>query len=131
MTEQNLAQMEEQLAQLRDAIAAKRAESGADAAAPYEREEVHAALGEQMSAAAPAPQQAPAPTAGDVPSWQDPALAGTVQQLVQVAFTQGVGAAVQQAVASGNAALVDALHDILADELHAELLARQKVAPAA
>lgn len=131
MTEQNLAQMEEQLAQLQEAIAAKRGETGGDAAAPYEREEVHAALGEQIAAAVPAPQVPVSATAGDVPSWQDPALAGTVQQLVQVAFTQGVGAAVEQAVRSGNAALVDALHDILADELHAELLARQKVAPAA
>jgi len=131
MTEQNLTQMEEQLARLQEAIAAKRAETGADDAAPYEREEVHAALGEQIAAAAPAVPQ-PAPAVGsDTPSWQDPALAGTVQQLVQVAFTQGVGAAVEQAVRTGNAALVDALHDILADELHAELIARQKVAPVA
>jgi hypothetical protein len=54
-----------------------------------------------------------------------------VQQLVNIAFTQSLAAAVAQAVKNGNPALIDAFHDVLADELHKELLARQKLAPAA
>ena len=135
MAETDLTQMEQQLAQLQEAIAQKRASEGGDTSAPYEREEVHAAVGEQIQAAIPSYTPAIPPAGsgqgGDVPSWQDPALAATVTQLVQVAFNQGVGAAVEAAVKSGNAALVDALHDILADEMHAELIARQKLAPVA
>lgn len=132
MTEPDLTQMEQQLAALQEAIAAKRTQEGSDTAAPYERGEVHAAIGEQIQAAVPSasPVAQTAAPGADVPSWQNPALAATVQQLVQVAFTQGVGVAIESAVKSGNAALVDALHDVLADEMHAELIARQKIAPA-
>ncbi|HTP57243.1 MAG TPA: hypothetical protein VMJ72_03165 [Candidatus Paceibacterota bacterium] len=109
----------------------KRAEQGIESAAPFERAEVHQAVGERIQQSVPnyQPKSAPAQAAG-TPSWQDPALVSAVQQLVNVAFTQNVQAAIDQAVASGNPALIDALHDVLADELHQQLLERQKIQPA-
>jgi hypothetical protein len=133
MTELSSEVLQAQITQLEQQLAAKRAESGADAAAPYERAEVHVAVGEQIRAQMPV-AATPSPTVssgGTGKSWQDPALAPTVQQLVNVAFTQSLAAAVAQAVRTGNAALIDAFHDVLADELHKELLNRQKLAPAA
>jgi hypothetical protein len=120
--------LEQQVAALEQQLAQKRAELGQDTAAPYERSEVHAAIGEQIAPSMPV-AAAPAP-AGDVPSYQDPALAGTVQQLVNVAFSIGIQEAIKQAIASKNPALVDAFHDVLADQLHQELLNRQKITPA-
>jgi hypothetical protein len=118
--------IEQQVAVLEQQLAQKRAELGQDTNAPYERSEVHAAIGEQIK------PQMPATTtpSADVPSYDDPALSGTVQQLVNVAFTIGIQEAIRQAVASHNPALVDAFHDVLADKLHQELLNRQKITPA-
>ncbi|MCC6405093.1 MAG: hypothetical protein IT405_01765 [Candidatus Yanofskybacteria bacterium] len=129
MTETNIEALQSQIAALEQQIAAKRAESGADTAAPYERNEVHAAVGEQIAEAVPGYQPAPSVNtpATEVPSWQDPALAAQVQELVNVAFTQGLQAALDQAIKTENPALVDAFHDLLADQLHQELLNRKKV----
>lgn len=135
MAEQNPEVIQQEIDLLEQQLAAKRAELGQDTNAPYERAEVHAALGErigQEGGVSPASGTVPpAAPSSDTPSWQDPALASQVQALVDVAFTGGVQQAIQQATKTGNAALVDALHDILADELHAELLSRQKLSPAA
>ena len=125
--------LESHIADLERQLQEARAKAGADVTTPYERSEVHAAVGERISQAMPtyqAPPPATTTTDSDIPSWQDPALAATVQQLVNVAFTQGIAAAVTQANASGNAALVDALHDVLTDQLYAELRARGKVGAA-
>lgn len=124
MVEQSI---EHQIADLERQLQAKRAELGTDQSAPYERAQVHAAVGEQIQQAMPSYQPATTTPATDTPSWQDPALADTVQQLVNVAFTAGVPAAVQKARESGNAALVDALHDALTDQFYQELRARNKV----
>jgi hypothetical protein len=131
MAEQTAGALQEQIAALEQQLAAKRAEAGGDTSAPYERAEVHAVVGEQIKEAMPSYQPAPsvaAPT--DVPGYQDPALASTVQDLVNVAFTQSIQQAITQAVASKNPALIDALHDVLADQLHQELLNRKKIEPA-
>ncbi|MCC6404775.1 MAG: hypothetical protein IT405_00035 [Candidatus Yanofskybacteria bacterium] len=129
MTETNIEALQGQIAALEQQIAAKRAESGADTAAPYERGEVHQAIGDHIAQAVPGYQPAPSTNtpAADVPSWQDPALAAQVQELVNVAFTQSIDAALAQAVKTENPALVDAFHDLLADQLHQELLNRKKV----
>ncbi len=132
MAEMNPGTVQQEIADLERKLQEKRAELGAESAAPYERAEVHAEVGERIQQAGPGfqPQQTHATPAGDVPSWQDPRLADAVQQLVNVAFTESLQAAIDKAVASGNPALLDALHDVLTDELHAQLLERQKVAPA-
>ena len=127
MAEHNPEAVQAEIVDLERRLQEKRAEQGADSAAPYERSEVHAVVGEKIHQALPSHQ--PAPAVG-TQSWQDPALAAAVQQLVNVAFTQNVQAAIDQAIATGNPALIDALHDVLADELLAQLLERRKIEPA-
>lgn len=130
MNESNPEVLQAEIERLQHQLEAARAAQGGDAAAPFERAEVHAALGEQFAAAGPEGAAPPAAqsTATDTPV--DPQVANQVQVLVNVAFTQSVAEAIKQARATGNAALVDALHDALADHLHQELLARSKVNPA-
>ena len=129
MTEQQPTALESQIQELEQALATKRAELGTDSAAPYERAEVHAAVGEQIQQVVPTYQAPVAAADPDLPSWQDPALAETVQALVNVAFTQSLQEALAQALKSGNPALIDAFHDVLVDQLHQELLNRQKIQP--
>ncbi len=116
-----------QVSAVEQTIAEHRAESGVDANAPIERAEVHAAVGEQIQQVMPS-YQIPTPASGSAgASWQDPALSVSVQQLVDIAFTKGPQEAIEQAMKSGNPALVDAFHDVMTDELHDELMARKKV----
>ena len=135
MTESNQQVLEQQIAELQQKLDIARTEAGQDTTAPYERQEVHTAVGEQIRQQVPSYQPpssstvGPTPTGG-VPSYQDPALAVQVQELVDVTFTQGLQQAIDQAVKNGNPALIDALHDVLADQLHAELIKRQKLQPA-
>ncbi|MEK7589109.1 MAG: hypothetical protein AAB479_00570 [Patescibacteria group bacterium] len=50
-----------------------------------------------------------------------------VQSLVAIAFNQSLKHAITQAVKTNNAALIDAFHDALVDDLYDELVARKKV----
>lgn len=129
MAEETPQSVQSEINELERRLQEKRAELGADASAPYERSEVHAVLGERMPQSAP-PSTTPVTPASDGASWQDPAIADIVQNLVNVAFTQSLQKAIDQAVATGNPAVIDALHDVLADELHAQLLERKKIEPA-
>jgi hypothetical protein len=130
MAETNPETVNPEIVELERRLQEKRAELGMEPAAPYERAEVHQTVGERIRQTIPGYQSKTIAPPSDTPSWQDPALAGAVQQLVNVAFTQNLQAAIDQAVASGNPALIDALHDVFADELHQQLLERQKVQPA-
>jgi hypothetical protein len=129
MSEEQPSVLESQILKLEQEIAQKRAELGVDVVAPVERAEVQEAIGEQIQEVAPEhPIKAPAED-GEGPSWQDPALAAQVQELVNVAFSTSIQEAITQAVAAGNPALVDALHDVLVDQLHQELVNRKKLQP--
>ena len=132
MAEQTSEVLEHQISELQRQLATQRVEKGADTSAPYERAEVHAVVGEQIQQAMPS-YQIPVSATSDgssVPSWQDPALSDSVQGLVNVAFTQSLQQAIDQAVKTENTALIDAFHDLLVDQLHQELLNRQKLEPA-
>lgn len=50
-----------------------------------------------------------------------------VQQLVNKAFSSSIEAAVEEAKATNNAALIDAFHDALVDELYDVLVERGKI----
>jgi len=54
-------------------------------------------------------------------------MGSRVQSLVAIAFNQNLKHAITQAVKTNNAALIDAFHDALVDELYDELVARKKV----
>lgn len=128
MPEERPAALQSQIEQLERELAAKRAELGSDAAAPIERGEVHAAVGERIRQVVPGyqPQQTSA-TSSATSALQDPQFAAAVQGFVNIAFTQSIQQAIAEALKTGNPALVDALHDILTDQFHEELVARQKV----
>ena len=99
------------------------------------KELLHSVVGEKIqehiSTSGQQPIPAPAPTAqptdGGQPSYLDPQLQPQVQQLVDIAFTKTLAEAIQAAVKTNNAALIDAFHDVLVDQLYEELLARQKL----
>lgn len=135
MTEPNQQTLERQIAELQQKLDAARTEAGKDIMAPYERQEIHAAVGEKIRQQMPTYQLPGSIGVGNVPtvvvpSYQNPTLAPEVQKLVNIAFTQDLQQAIDQAVKTGNPALIDALHDVLADQLHAELIKRQKLQPA-
>jgi hypothetical protein len=130
MTENTPEGLEQQIADLQRQLENARTESGGDTSAPYERQEVHEVIGEQIQQAG-GTEGFTSPPPSDVPGYQDPALMPQVQQLVNVAFTKSVAEAISEARKTGNAALIDAFHDILTDQLHEELLKRQKIQPAA
>lgn len=99
-----------------------------------EKEVLHSVVGEKIqqhistSGQQPAPTPASAaPTTDGQPSYLDPQLQPQVQQLVDIAFTKTLAEAIQAAVKTNNAALIDAFHDVLVDQLYEELLARQKL----
>ena len=127
--------IQQQIADLERMLQAKRAELGGDSTAPYEHAEVHQAVGEKIQQQMPSYQPVPAPLPGAsgsaTPSWQDPVIAEQVQALVNVAFGEGLDAAVAAAVKTGNAAIIDAFHDLLRDQLIGELTARGKFTPVA
>lgn len=110
-----------------------RAREGRDTLAPYERGEVAGQVTGEVdrikstlgisSGSAQSQEETDAAA-------QDPQLVAQVQALVNVAFSQDVGTAITQATATGNPAIIDALHDALIDHVHDELLNRQKIQPA-
>lgn len=124
--EQEIAQLEQQLTAKRQAL---EEEGGTPEAMPSDRELVHHAVGERIQQQAPAYQPAPVPSATGTPSWQDPAIAQQVQSLVNVAFAGSLDDAIARAINTHNAAIIDAFHDILRDQLYDELVKRGKLKP--
>jgi hypothetical protein len=129
--------IEHEIAKLQEQIDAKKAELNSQPEAiPHDKEILHEVVGEQIQQHA-AQQQVSAPAVVPVPVTPPPTVAdqeGTnpevqvqVQQLVNVAFTKNINEAIQEAVKTGNAAVIDAFHDVLVDELYGELIERKKV----
>ena len=128
--------LEQEIAALEKQIQEKKAtlQTGAEVV-PSEKEAVKEAIGERIQKQPPQYQPAPAaPTpatpplsAAGTPSYLTPELRETVQQLVNVAFTKSLEEAVKEAVKTNNAALIDAFHDVLADQLYSTLLERRKL----
>ena len=127
--EQEIARLQQEVQQRKNALE----EAGTTPEQmPSERELVHQAVGDEIQKQVPAYQPIPAPTApqgGSVaqPSYLTPELQESVQVLVQTALSQGLAAAIAQAKTTNNAALLDAFHDIIVDELYGQLLAARKV----
>ena len=90
-----------------------------------EKEIVHSIVGEQIQQHAPMHQIKSNSSSGLM--YQDPRLQPLVQDLVNIAFSKSIPDAVKAAVKSNNPALIDAFHDILVDELYAQLLERRKL----
>ena len=61
------------------------------------------------------------------PSYMSEELKAKVQELVNTAFSKTIDDAIKQARATNNAALIDAFHDALVDELYNYLVERGKL----
>lgn len=136
MAETPLPTIEQEIAVLERQIREKKAalQTGTEAV-PSEKEVLKEVIGEkiqqqapqyQPAPAAPAPTTPPSSSAG-TPSYLTPELRETVQQLVNIAFTKSLAEAVQEVVKTNNAALIDAFHDVLTDQLYSTLLERRKL----
>lgn len=102
---------------------------------PSDKELLRQVVGEQIQrhvpdyqpVPRPAVPATPAPSGSDSPSYLDPALQPQVQRLVAVAFSKGIEAAIKEAGQTQNAALIDAFHDVIVDQLFRELVKRKFV----
>ena len=130
MTESNQQAIEQQIAELQQKLAQEKAANPGNEAVPAEQ-------GEGLAAHAPEPDQNAAPAAMPAPEAPvaqmetavDQALADQVQHYADIALNDGPDAAIQKAAATGNAAIIDAVHDRLA-LMHDELVSRGKIQPA-
>lgn len=126
-----IAQLERDLALKREELEKKK-ESGEIAEMPHDKETLRQVIGEKIqSFRPPAGQGEPAagyqPPAAGLPSYLSADLKDKVQELTDTAFTKSISDAVKEARATGNAALIDAFHDALVDELYDYLIERGKL----
>ena len=129
--QQEIAQLEKQLAEKRASFEKQTAETSQEA--PHDKEVLKQMVGERIQQQAPTYQIAsPKPQANssrtdENQSYNDPQLVEKVQQFVNQAFNTGIDDAVKSAVSSNNPALIDAFHDVLVDKLYETLLERKKL----
>lgn len=69
----------------------------------------------------------PPPPVSDPPSYLSDELKAKVQDLVNLAFSKGLAEAVKEVSKINNAALLDAFHDVLVDQLYDVLIERGKL----
>lgn len=130
--QQEIANLEQQLAEKRASLEQQSLETGQEA--PHEKEVLRQVVGERIQQHAPAYQPAPqkqqddqlASPAGGF-SYNDPQLVNKVQELVNLAFAKSIDDAVRSVVKTGNPALIDAFHDVLVDKLYDTLIERRKL----
>lgn len=134
--EQEITQIEKQLVEKR-AVLEQQRQSGTIGEMPHEKETLREIVREQFPPLVPVAQQ-PAvsgqqpttilpPPIVEPPSYLSNELKSQVQQLVDMAFNQSVSDAVNKVRATNSAALIDAFHDALVDELYNYLVERGKI----
>lgn len=140
MSENNLqleiAQMERDLASKREALENQK-NAGEINKIPNEKETLREIVGEKIQLAQPpsSPPQQPTNNSGQLPplsvieppAYASEALKNKIQELINTAFGESINKAIKNARATGNAALVDAFHDTLVDELYDHLIERRKL----
>ena len=137
-------QLERDIANLEQVLASKRQvleeqkQNGEINKLPQEKEILHEIIAEKIQLT-PNPTVSPpariSPDGDDkqpAPAVEPPAylsveLKDQVQVLVNLAFTKSIAEAIKVVRASGNAAIIDAFHDALTDELYNQLLKRGKL----
>lgn len=139
VSEHDIAELERALAEKRTLYEQQKA-SGEISAVPHGRELVSEIVKEKLAAAPgtpppqqqatavqqqPVPQQAPQTHA--VPSYAADDLHAKVQELVELAFAKSLNEAIAFAKATQNAALIDAFHDVMVDELYDHLIETGKL----
>jgi hypothetical protein len=134
--QQEIAKIEQDLAAKRVALEKQRSE-GQIEAVPHEKETLREMIGEQIRHPDGVfPAQPPVPTSPitpaakpgeDTPSYMTDRLNSSVRQLIEIAFSKSIDDAISTAKNSGNAALIDAFHDALVDELYNNLIEYRKL----
>ncbi len=122
---QEIASLEQQIREKRAALGPALPEGTPEQSS--DRELLHQALGGRINQAG---QQTPSPAApapDDVSQGAAVDLQTQVQQFVNIAFTKSVDEAIREIVKTGSAALIDAFHDTLTDQLYQELVSRKKI----
>ncbi len=138
--------LQEEIAELEARIAEKKAamKEGASAeTALSEREIVREVTREKIAATPPAggggvagavppppssgAATTPSPPAGGLPSYFSDEFRPKIQEFAKVALEKSLGSAIALAKASNNAALIDAFHDYIVDELYEKLVAEAKL----
>ena len=140
VSEHDIAELERMLTEKRSLYEQQKA-SGEISAVPHGRELVSEIVKEKLAATPgvqplaqqqatvaqqqPVPQ--PAPQTHAVPSYAADDLHSKVQELVELAFSKSLGEAIELAKATQNAALIDAFHDIMVDDLYDHLVETGKL----
>jgi len=137
MAEGAASNLENEIAQIEQQLADKRAVL--ESQTKHDKELLHEVVREKIDEAV---VSVPTDDASSTPAASSPvtspsddfstlplAAQATVQQLVIVAFTKSIGEAIKQARATNNAALIDAFHDLLVDQLYDQLVQRGKLRP--
>ncbi len=127
--EQEIAQIEQNLASKRAALEQQK-QTGEIGELPYEKETLREVVEEKMApppAGVPVTPAQPAPPPVEPPSYLSDELKSKVQEMVDVAFTKSIDEAIKEVRATKNAALIDAFHDALVDELYNYLVERGKL----
>jgi len=118
--EQEIVQIERQLEEKREALREQSKEL------PHDKEILHSIVKEKISSAAPQP--APQQSDDDAQTTIiPPEMHQKVQALVNTAFLKSIDEAIKEARMTNNAALIDAFHDLLVDELYNQLVERGKL----
>lgn len=133
--EREIADIERQLAEKKAALQAR-----GEHAPGQEKALLHEVVREkikEMTPSGPPPAQPPAlsrppvaplpPPSSEPPSYLSAELKNKVQELVNTAFLKDLSTAIKEAYGVGNAALLDAFHDVLVDQLYEELIKREKL----
>lgn len=130
--EQEIARLEQQLQEKKSALSNQ--ENAPQETIPSDKEILHEIVGEKIQEIIPEqpsePQVAvpaqPAP-AVEPPLYLSSELKDKIQQLINLAFSKSIDEAIQEAAKTNNAALIDAFHDVIVDELYNTLIERKKL----
>ncbi len=129
--EQEIADIEKRLAEKKAAFQQSQGESSSESVS--DRAVLHEVMGEKIqelspqnlpSGVAPSPPSVASPSSGNTPSYLSEDLRETVQQLVNIAFTESLQSAIKEVKKLNNPALLDAFHDVLVDQLFDTLIER-------
>lgn len=131
--EQEIARLEQQLQEKK--LALGRQETGAKETIPSDKEILREIVGEKIQESISAQPMTPLSDAAPVrpapivepPSYLSLELKDKIQQLTDLVFSKGLNEAIQEASKTNNAALIDAFHDVIVDELYNALIERKKL----
>lgn len=134
--EQEIAELERVLTEKKAALEGQKV-AGVIEEIPHPKEILREAIREKIAATPgsstpqsdqpfPPPPPLPPPTV-EPSSYLSEELRPKVQEFVNIAFEKSLTQAIQLAKATGNAALIDAFHDMIVDELFIHLVERGKL----